>query len=106
MEALQIFKNILKHIKIVFYFTLQVAAVSVDVGVDVPSVAKHVANVVAAVHAVSDPHLHVPISVEPVQILSSTEGDPHAVAAPHLLQVPASQVSELPLHVVQHAPVE
>ena len=79
---------------------------SLDVGVDVPSVAKHVANVVPAVHAVSDPHLHVPISVEPVQILSSTEGDPHAVAAPHLLQVPASQVSELPLHVVQHAPVE
>ena len=75
---------------------------SVDVGVDVPSVAKHVATVVAAVHAVSDPHLHV----EPVQILSTTEGDPHAVAAPHLLQVPASQASELPLHGVQHDPVE
>ena len=39
------------------------AVVSVDVGVDVPSVAKHVANVVPAVHAVSDPHLHVDLSL-------------------------------------------
>ena len=80
-----------------YYFTLQVAVVSLDVGVDVPSVAKQVANVLNAVHAVSDPHLHV----EPVQILSSTEGDPHAVAVPHLQVSPEAQVSELSIHVLQ-----
>ena len=79
------------------YFTLQVAVVSLDVGVDVPSAAKHVANVVPAVHLLSDPHLHV----DPVQILSSTEDPPHAVAAPHLQVSPAAQVSELSLHVLQ-----
>ena len=38
--------NIQEHLetlKMVFYFTLQVEVVSLDVGVDVPSVAKHVA---------------------------------------------------------------
>ena len=70
---------------------------SLDAGVDVPSVAKHVANVVPAVHAVDDPHLHV----ESVQILSSTEDPPHAVAAPHLQVSPAAQVSELSIHVLQ-----
>ena len=89
----------LETLKNCFYFTLQVADVSVDVGV-VPVDDKHVAVVVPAVHAVDDPHLHV----DAVHILSSTEGDPHAVADPHV-QVPAEQVSELPLHVVQ-APVE
>ena len=72
---------------------------SVDVGVT-PDEDRHVAIVVPAVHAFEDPHLHV----EPVQILSSTEGDPHAVADPHV-HVPAVHVSEFPLHVVQ-APVE
>ena len=76
---------------------MQVAVVSLDVGVDVPSVAKHVANVVPAMHAVSDPHLHV----ETVHILSSTEGDPHAVAVPHLQVSPEAQVSELSIHVLQ-----
>ena len=69
---------------------------SVDVGVT-PAVDKHVANVVPAVHAVDDPHLHV----ESVQILLSTEGDPHTVAAPHLQTSPAAQVSELSVHVFQ-----
>ena len=78
---------------------------SVDVGV-APAVDKHVANVVPAVHASDDPHLHV----DPVQILSSTEGAPHAVADPHV-HVIAVHLSEVSLHVdVQHeveqAPVE
>ena len=41
-----------------FYFTLQVADVSVDVGV-APAEDKHVGIVVPAVHAVDDPHLQV-----------------------------------------------
>ena len=89
----------IRNIKKLVYFTLQVADVSVDVGVAPPE-DKHVAIVVPAVHAFEDPHLHV----EPVQILSSTEGDPHAVDDPHV-QVPEVQVSEFPVHVVQ-APVE
>ena len=41
-----------------FYFTLQVADVSVDVGV-APAEDKHVGIVVPAVHAVVDPHLQI-----------------------------------------------
>ena len=78
----------MKHCKILLYFTLQVAAESVDVGV-VPAEDKHVANVVPAVHAFDDPHLHV----APVQILSSPE-DPQASASPHLHVSPAAQLSE------------
>ena len=78
---------------------------SVDVGI-APAEDKHVGIVVAAVHAVDDPHLQV----EPVHILLSTEGDPHAVAEPHVQASPV-QVSEFPLHVdaqheVAQAPVE
>ena len=76
-----------------FYFTLQVADVSNDNGVT-PVDDKHVGIVVPAVHALDDPHLQI----EPVHVLSSTEGDPHAVADPHL-QVPEVQVSEFPLHI-------
>ena len=78
---------------------------SVDVG-DAPADDKHVGIVVPAVHAVDDPHWHV----EPVHILSIIEGDPHAVAEPHV-QASAVQVSVFPLHVdaqheVAQAPVE
>ena len=78
---------------------MQVADVSVDIGI-APDEDKHVAVVVPAVHAVDDPHLQI----EPAHVLLSTEGVPHAVADPQV-QVPAVQVSEFPLHVVQ-APVE
>ena len=78
---------------------------SVDVGV-APADDKHVGIVVAAVHAVDDPHWQV----EPVHILLTMEGAPHAVAEPHVQVIPV-QVSVFPLHVdAQHelkqAPVE
>ena len=78
---------------------------SIDVGV-APAEDKHVGIVVAAVHKVDEPHWQV----ELVHILSSTDGDPHAVANPHV-QVPAVHVSEFPVHAgeqqeVVHSPVE
>ena len=88
-----------------FNFTLQVADVSVDVGV-ASAEDKHFGIVVPAVHAVDDPHWQV----EPVHILLSFEGAPHAAAEPHV-QASAVQVSVFPLHVdaqheVAQAPVE
>ena len=69
--------------------TLQVAAVSVEVGVEEPSAAKHVASVVPAVHLFSDPHLHI----EPVHIL--LRGAAH-VAPPHV-HIPDVHVSVAPV---------
>ena len=74
------------------FITLQVAAVSLDVGV-APVEDKHAGIVLPEVQAVAVPHLQALL----VQILSIVP-EPHAVAVPHK-QTPLLHVSELPLHV-------
>ena len=61
----------------------------------VPSLYKQEAYLVPAVHTVLVPHLHVPLA----QLVAV--GRLQAVDVPHL-QVPASHVSERPLHVGLH----
>ena len=79
---------------ILYYsYTLQVAAVSVFAGTDA-SAAKQVLSTTVAVHRVLEPHLHV----ADVHMLDNV--GPHAAALPHI-QVPASQLSALPVQLTK-----